>query len=243
MMVKVIGYRLLVIGLILLSPLTSHLSPLSAQISEMEMRYNALSERFDGRDKLLLRDLKAYREAYPYTTFADEVNFMQGVLLVEKGQYKKSLKVLEQVEAKALTRPHQMDYSFYRGYAYLMQQDYQRATIYFGHLAKTENRYTVRGAYYNAYCLYKLGKYDEALPAPHRATPTRYRRVPKPYCRRTRTIPTTASYTVSWVRYTSRKRSTRRRWSTCVSTARRRRSRKRTCCVTTCTCWVRRSIT
>ena len=56
-----------------------------AQISEMEMRYNALSERFDGRDKLLLRDLKAYREAYPYTTFADEVNFMQGVLLVEKG--------------------------------------------------------------------------------------------------------------------------------------------------------------
>ena len=165
MMVKVIGYRLLAIGLILLSPLTSHLSPLSAQISEMEMRYNALSERFDGRDKLLLRDLKAYREAYPYTTFADEVNFMQGVLLVEKGQYKKSLKVLEQVEAKALTRPHQMDYSFYRGYAYLMQQDYQRATIYFGHLAKTENRYTVRGAYYNAYCLYKLGKYDEALPA------------------------------------------------------------------------------
>jgi len=141
------------------------LCPLYAQISEMEARYNALSERFDGRDKMLQRDLKAYLQAYPYTTFVDEVNLMQGILLVEKGQYKKSLKILELVEIKALTRPHQTDYSFYRGYAYLMQQEYQRATIYFGMLAKTDNRYATRGAYYNAYCLYKLGKYEDALPA------------------------------------------------------------------------------
>ena len=40
-------------------------SPLYAQISEMEARYNALSERFEGRDKMLQRDLKAYLQAYP----------------------------------------------------------------------------------------------------------------------------------------------------------------------------------
>ncbi|MBR6493369.1 MAG: tetratricopeptide repeat protein [Paludibacteraceae bacterium] len=141
------------------------LTPLCAQTSEMEQQYNALSARFDGRDKMLQKDLKAYLQAYPYTTFADEVKFMQGVLMVEKGHYKQSLKMLEQVEAKALTRPHQTDYSFYRGYAYLMQQDYQRASIYFAQLGKSDNRYAVRGNYYYAYCMYKLEKYDKALPA------------------------------------------------------------------------------
>ena len=137
----------------------------SAQTTEMEQRFNALSERFDGRDKLLARDLKTYLQQYPYTTFADEVNFMQGVLLVEKGRYKHALKLLEPIDIDALTRPHQLDYSFYRGYAYLMQQEYQRASLYFHYLSKSSNRYTVRGAYYYAYCMYKLEKYDKALPA------------------------------------------------------------------------------
>ena len=137
----------------------------SAQTTEMEQSYNALAERFDGRDKLLQRDLKTYLQLYPYTTFADEVNFMQGVLLVEKGRYKQGLKYLEMIDMHALTRPHQLDYSFYRGYAYLMQQEYQRASIYFNVLSKSTNRYTDRGLYYYAYCMYKLQKYDKALPA------------------------------------------------------------------------------
>lgn len=136
-----------------------------AQTTEMETRYNALADRFAGRDKLLQRDLKAYLQEYPYTTFADEVNFMQGVLQVEKGHYKQSLKVLEQVDPTALTRPHQTDYSFYRGYAYLMLQEYQRASVYFAQLSRGQSRYTVRGTYYYAYCMYKLQKYDKALPA------------------------------------------------------------------------------
>jgi TolA-binding protein len=114
---------------------------------------------------MLQKDLKTYLQEYPYTTFADEVNFMQGVLMVEKGHYKQSLKILEQVEAKALTRPHQTDYSFYRGYAYLMMQEYQRASVYFALLAKGDSRYTTRGSYYYAYCMYKMGQYDKALPA------------------------------------------------------------------------------
>lgn len=136
-----------------------------AQTTEMETSYQALAARFDGRDKLLQRDLKAYLQAFPYTTFADEVKFMQGVLQVEKGHYKQSLKILEAVEAKALSRPHQTDYSFYRGYAYLMMQEYQRASIYFAQLGKGDNRYATRGNYYYAYCMYKMEKYDKALPA------------------------------------------------------------------------------
>ena len=159
--------RLVTMGrfILVLCLLSFVLSPAFAQTSEMEQQYNALSARFDGRDKLLQRDLKAYLVAFPYTTFADEVNFMQGVLQVEKGHYKQGLKILEQVEAKALTRPHQTDYSFYRGYAYLMQQEYQRASIYFAQLGKSDNRYATRGTYYYAYCMYKMEKYDKALPA------------------------------------------------------------------------------
>ena len=140
-------------------------TPLFAQTTEMETQYNALSARFDGRDKLLQRDLKAYLQAFPYTTFADEVNFMQGVLQVEKGHYKQALKILEQVDLKALTRPHKEDYAFYRGYAYLMMQEYQRASIYFGQLSKGDSRYATRGTYYYGYCMYKLNQYDKALPA------------------------------------------------------------------------------
>lgn len=135
-----------------------------AQTTEMETRFNVLSARFDVRDKLLLRDLKTYLQEYPYTTFADEVKFMQGVLQAEKGQYKQSLKFLEQVEMKSLTRDHQTDYTFYRGYGYLMMQDYHRAGIYFSQLSRTESRYTSRATYYAGYCLYKEEKYDKALP-------------------------------------------------------------------------------
>ena len=141
------------------------LTPLFAQTTEMETQYNALSARFDGRDKLLQRDLKEYLQAYPYTTFLDEIHFMQGVLQVEKGHYKQALKILEPIDIHALTRPHQQDYSFYRGYAYLMMQEYQRASIYFSQLSKGESRYKTRGTYYYAYCMYKQEKYDKALPA------------------------------------------------------------------------------
>ena len=139
--------------------------PAFGQTTEMETRYKALESRFDGRDKMLQRDLKDYLQAFPYTTFLDEVHFMQGVLQVEKGHYKQGLKILEPVDIKALTRPHQTDYSFYRGYAYLMMQEYQRASIYFGQLSKGDSRYTTRGTYYYAYCMYKLQRYDKALPA------------------------------------------------------------------------------
>lgn len=135
-----------------------------AQTTKMETRYNALAERFEGRDKMLQRDLKTYLQDYPYTTFLDEVHFMQGVLQVERGHYKQGLKVLESIDVHALTRSHQTDYSFYRGYAYLMMQEYQRASIYFGQLSKGDSRYTTRGTYYYAYCMYKLQRYDKALP-------------------------------------------------------------------------------
>ena len=151
--------------LVFLGVLGSLVTPVFAQTTEMETQYKALAERFPARDKMLQNDLKAYLQAFPYTTFADEVKLMQGILQVEKGHYKQSLKFLESIEVHALTREHQTDYSFYRGYAYLMLQEYQRASIYFAQLSKGDSRYATRGTYYYAYCMYKLQKYDKALPA------------------------------------------------------------------------------
>ena len=137
----------------------------NAQTTAMEKEYNALAARFNGRDKLLQRDLQNYLQAYPYTTYESDVKFMQGVLQVEKGHYKQALKIFEQVDNRAISREHQTDFSFYRGYAYLMQQEYKRAAVYFSNLSKTEGRYATRSTYYYAYCMYKLQRYDEALPA------------------------------------------------------------------------------
>ena len=131
-------------AVLVLCLLSFYLCPSYAQTTPMEQRYNELEARFDGRDKLLQRDLKAYLQAFPYTTFTDEVKFMQGVLQVEKGHYKQALKILETVEPKKLSRAHQDDYQFYRGYAYLMMQEYLRASLFFSHLSKGDSRYCVR---------------------------------------------------------------------------------------------------
>ena len=136
-----------------------------AQVSQMEQQFMLLEERFDVRDKTLPKDLKQYLVLYPYTTYADEVHFMQGVMQVEKGMYKQSLKELELVDFKSLSRPHQPQYQFYRGYANLMMQRYDRASVYFNILRKNSNPYQQKGAYYYAYCQYKLGNYENAQPA------------------------------------------------------------------------------
>ena len=135
-----------------------------AQQSKMEIDYNRIAERFEPRDKTLQKDLKTYLQKYPYTTYEDEIHFMSGVLQAEKAKWKQATKELEQVEYKALTRPHQADYQFYRGYCYLMLQEYSRAAVYFAQLKKTATPYTSKATYYYAYAQYKQKKYDKALP-------------------------------------------------------------------------------
>ncbi len=135
------------------------------QESAQEREYKKLALRFEERDGSLLKDLKPYLQKYPYTTYEDEIHFFGGVMQAEKGKWKQAAKELEQVDHKALTRPHQTEYQFYRGYTYLMLQEYARASTYFALLRKTDNDYTTKATYYYAYCQYKQQHYDKALPA------------------------------------------------------------------------------
>ena len=132
---------------------------------EMETAFRQLETRFEERDRTLQEDLKTYLQAFPYTTFKDEVCFMQGVLYAEQGKWKQSAKALEQADFQALSRRHQTDYQFYRGYVNLMLQEYERALTYFSILRSTPSGYTQKAAYYWGYCQYKLHRYDQALPA------------------------------------------------------------------------------
>lgn len=138
---------------------------ITAGTPAMETAYNRLLVRFEQRDGDLQNELKTYLQQYPYSTYKDEIHFMSGVLYAEKGKWKNAAKALEQADYKALSRPHQPDYQFYRGYTNLMLQEYERAITYFSLLRKSSNPYTQKATYYYAYCQYKLKRYDKALPA------------------------------------------------------------------------------
>lgn len=134
-----------------------------AQVSEMEKAFETLSNRFEKREtKNLVMDLKSYLTQYPYSTYEDEVHFMIGATYTESNAYKNASKELAKVEMKRLSRPHRQTYLFYRGYAHLMQQEFDKASIYFGQLA--ERRKGGEALYYYSFCQYRLGKYEEALP-------------------------------------------------------------------------------
>ena len=87
-MVKVIGYRLLVIGVILLSPLTSHLSPLYAQ--EINCSVTVNSDAIEGSNKQVFETLKQAIEEYmnqnrwTNMTYAEKEKIECSMLLVVK---------------------------------------------------------------------------------------------------------------------------------------------------------------
>ena len=138
---------------------------LAQQANRMESEYHRVTKLYEQRDKLALRQLRTYLQEYPYTTFESELHFMLGVLETENGHYKRAIKDFERTEYKDLARPHQPQYQFYRGYAHLMQSDYEKAAVYFGNLEKHASPYKQKAAYYYAYCQYKLGDYEKAMPS------------------------------------------------------------------------------
>lgn len=144
--------------------LTSWLSVWAQQLP-MEQDYFRLAENFVERDKYLLQDIKTYLQLYPYSTYEDEVRYMQAVLWTERNMPKKAIKEFETIQPKSLSRPHQREYLFYRGYAYLQQHEYGRASIYFNQLQKLDHPLSRSGAYYYGYCQYQLGNYSKSLPA------------------------------------------------------------------------------
>ncbi len=147
-----------------------------AEVSRMESEFGRVTKLYEERNKNALRQLRTYMEEYPYTTFESELHFMMGVIQTERGYYKRAVKEFERVVYPDLSRAHQPEYQFYRGYAHLMQSDYEKASVYFSHLENTPDKsiskhnskalpLKKKACYYHAYCQYKSGNYDKALPS------------------------------------------------------------------------------
>lgn len=135
-----------------------------SQANEMEDAFIAVKQLYEQREKGADRALQAYIKRYPYTTYADEVRMMMGVIQVESKHYKQALKNFEEVKIKRLGRDQQPEYMFYRGYAYLMMGEYRKSLTFFNSLKQKDTPYTLASRYYYAFACYKIGDYDKALP-------------------------------------------------------------------------------
>lgn len=140
------------------------LCSLTLSANEMEDAYRGVREQYEQRDKNAAKALQDYLARYPYTTYADEVKMMLGVVQVEQKKYKQALKNFEEVKLTRLGRDQQPEYTFYRAYAYLMMGEQQKSLTLFNSLRQKETPYTLAARYYYAFALYQLGQYEKALP-------------------------------------------------------------------------------
>ena len=140
--------------------LLSAAAPKNKELAEFYLAANA----FELRQTDAQKQLQAYLKAYPYTTYSSEVYFMLGTLLLEKGKFKQSLKQFEKADVNRVSRDHQAELLFSRGYAHLETHEPQRAALYFGKLKEQESIYKQQAQYYYSYCQYAIGNYGKALP-------------------------------------------------------------------------------
>lgn len=136
-----------------------------ANAGTMESEFQRVKRIYEERVKTAQQDLKQYLQDYPYTTYYSDVQLMLGVLQTEKGKHKQALKTLDKVVWKDLRREDQPMYYFYKGYNLIQLNDLTAATACFRTLRDSQNPYTVQAKYYYAYCLYRQGEYEKALPS------------------------------------------------------------------------------
>ena len=72
---------------------------------DYEQAFIDVQQQFEQRLPITQSNLKEYLDDYPYTTYADEVRTMQGVLYTEKEKYKNAIKTFGKVKVNNLTSP------------------------------------------------------------------------------------------------------------------------------------------
>lgn len=130
---------------------------------DYEQAFYEVQEEFEQRLSVAQNNLKQYLEDYPYTTYEDEVMTMQGVIYTEKERYKNAIKTFTKVKAKNLSRESEPMYYFYMGYAYLQQEDYDKALACLSRIKHKQNPYTLHAKYYVGYSYYSKKDYPKAL--------------------------------------------------------------------------------
>lgn len=130
---------------------------------DYETDFLRVRQAFEERTSTAQTDLKNYLSTYPYTTYADEVRMMQGVLYVEKEKYKQADKAFSKVNPKYLSRQGEPMFYFYEGYSHVQQKQYKAAIACMARLKSKQNPYTMQAKYYAGYCYYCTQDYPHAM--------------------------------------------------------------------------------
>lgn len=130
---------------------------------DYETDFLRVRQAFEERTSTAQTDLKNYLSTYPYTTYADEVRMMQGVLYVEKEKYKQADKAFSKVNPKYLSRQGEPMFYFYEGYSHVQQKQYKAAIACMTRLKSKQNPYTTQAKYYAGYCYYCTQDYPHAM--------------------------------------------------------------------------------
>ena len=134
-----------------------------AGAQDYEADFLRVQQAFEERSSTAQADLKTYLSTYPYTTYADEVRVMQGVLYVEKEKYKQADKAFDKVNPKYLSRSSEPMFYFYQGYSRVQQKQYKQAIASMSRLKNKQNPYTTQAKYYAGYCYYCTQDYPHAM--------------------------------------------------------------------------------
>lgn len=113
----------------------------------------------DAEEKLTI-----YLQKYPYSPFADQVNFMLGMVAFERKQYNKTLSYFKLVKEDKLNYRDKTEKMFCEAFCMLQTKKYDYASAMFLQLKSMDTRYNLSSKYYYAYSEYIQGNFNEALP-------------------------------------------------------------------------------
>lgn len=107
--------------------------------------------------------LEAYQARYPYSTDNERIHLYLGILEFESGKYKPAIKHFEQIKAAELDEEEFLELLFYKGYAYVKQESYEKAAYELQELLKKpENKFSQAARYYYGFSQYRLENYETA---------------------------------------------------------------------------------
>lgn len=101
---------------------------------------------------------------YPYTPYADQIRFMQGMLRFDAKNYQAALELFETVKPQRFGKRYRTMYTFAKAYSLTQLQQYAAASVFFKQLKEEKSEYQIPSTYYYAYSEYYLKNYSVALP-------------------------------------------------------------------------------
>lgn len=117
-------------------------------------------ELFNGDAEFLLND---FMFNYPINSHLSEAKFLLARVYFQNKQYKKALVCYQQIDEPSILTEDKNEYYFYKGYSAFYTGDYDLAKLCFSKVKQSDNPYTKKALYYNAYIAYEEKKYEVAL--------------------------------------------------------------------------------